>query len=75
MQEAKYVPHLGVASGGPTKGSVSLSENGRDHVSYKMRLSSDPRGEKMSLWESIWLETHLGPFLSKREGALGVVYP
>lgn len=75
MQAAKFVPHLGVALGGPTKGSVSLFENGRNRVSYNMRLSSDPEGEEMSLWEYVWLETPFGPFLCKREGSLGVVYP
>lgn len=74
MQEAKFVPHLGVTLDGPTKGSVFLFENGKNRTSYHMRLSSGPKGE-MSLLEYFWLETHVGTFLCKREGALGVVYP
>lgn len=36
MQEGKFVFHLLVALGEPTKGSVSLFENGRSHVSYNV---------------------------------------
>lgn len=46
MQETKFVPHLLVASDGPTKGSVSLFESGTNHISYNVnRLSSGTKGE------------------------------
>lgn len=70
MQEAKFVPCLLVALGEPTNGSVSLFENGRNHVSHKVsRPSSGPKGEKMSPLGIYLAGGILSNFSGQKEGS------